>query len=111
MLLEKDIERAFCKELSVLAPGTVALKVTPDGSTGWPDRMFLLPDETVFFVEFKRPGGKLRPLQEYRKKHLEDLGFVVFKIDRRNAAAETLAEVRSIRAARISRRGNQVASK
>ena len=38
------------------------------------------------FAELKRPGGKMRPLQERRKKQLEELGFEVVLIDSKAAA-------------------------
>jgi hypothetical protein len=40
------------------------LKLNVRGNIGWPDRMFLYK-HAVRFVEFKREGEKLRPIQEY----------------------------------------------
>ena len=34
------------------------------GTSGWPDRIVLLPDGKVGFVEVKAPGEHLRPMQE-----------------------------------------------
>jgi hypothetical protein len=38
----------------------------------------------VFFIEFKRPGNKLTPLQEAMKKEIEGRGFhyyTIFTVD------------------------------
>jgi len=62
------------------------------GNAGWPDDMILgekamagtatIP--VIFFIEFKRPGNKLTPLQEATKKEIEGRGFhyyIVFTIE------------------------------
>lgn len=49
---------------------------------GWcPDRVVLLPDGKMAFVELKAPGKKPRALQRYRMKQIEDLGFRVAVLD------------------------------
>lgn len=53
------------------------------GSTGWPDYMFLKLHPKVFFIEFKREGGKLTALQEHSIAQLRRMGFPVWVI--RNA--------------------------
>lgn len=47
----------------------------------YPDRLFLGPDKKVFFVEFKRPGQKLRTHQRASHARLERLGWTVYVID------------------------------
>lgn len=51
------------------------------GSSGWPDRIILLPDGKVAFAELKAPGRKPRKLQLYRHEQLRKRGFLVFVID------------------------------
>ena len=43
---------------------------------GFPDRMLLTPFGKVVFVEFKRPGETLRPLQEHTQSELIRMNFV-----------------------------------
>lgn len=51
------------------------------GSSGWPDRIVLLPDGKIGFVEVKVPGEKPRKLQIHRHDQLQALGFKVFVLD------------------------------
>lgn len=51
------------------------------GSSGWPDRIVLLPDGKIGFVEVKAPGEKPRKLQLHRHDQLQALGFKVFVLD------------------------------
>lgn len=72
--LEKSIEKKL-KDM-VERRGGLCLKWTCPGWSGVPDRIVLMPDGRVYFVELKRPkGGKLDPLQEWWAKRLQGLGF------------------------------------
>ena len=51
------------------------------GTSGWPDRIVLMPDGKIGFVELKAPGKKARVLQEHRHEQLRKLGFKVFVVD------------------------------
>lgn len=51
------------------------------GTVGWPDRIVILPDGKVGFVEVKRPGEKPRAIQVHRHKQLRKLGVVVYVLD------------------------------
>lgn len=46
-----------------------------------PDRIVLLPQGKIIFIELKAPGKKPRPIQKYRIKELKALGFRVEIID------------------------------
>lgn len=46
-----------------------------------PDRIVLLPQGRIIFIELKAPGKKPRPIQKYRIKELKALGFRVEIID------------------------------
>lgn len=56
--------------------------------SGWPDAVFF-PQRQIggerghvpFFIEFKRPGGKLTPLQEHVKDELGARGYNVYVVD------------------------------
>jgi hypothetical protein len=47
------------------------------GYNSWPDRMFMIPGGKPFFIEFKRPGGKLSPDQAHMHDVLRGLGYDV----------------------------------
>ena len=79
-MLEKEVERALVKKTE--ERGGMAWKFVSPGKSGVPDRIILLPNGKMGFVELKAPGKKMRPLQKKRKKQLEDLGFQVFTVDR-----------------------------
>ena len=51
------------------------------GSSGWPDRIVLLPDGKIGFVEVKAPGEKPRKIQVHRHDQLRALGYKVFVLD------------------------------
>lgn len=76
---ESDIERKLKVKVEKL--GAKVLKFTPQGITGMPDRLILLPGGRTYFVELKAPGKKLRPLQQKRFVELRQLGFDVRMID------------------------------
>lgn len=64
MIHESDIERKLRERLSEY--GFKVLKLYTPGNTGTMDRMILRPRYSPgppLFVELKRPGKKLRPLQ------------------------------------------------
>jgi len=58
---EKAIEHKLVK--AVKAEGGMCPKLVSPGTDGMPDRMVLLPEAHIGFVEVKAPGEKPRPLQ------------------------------------------------
>ena len=84
MIREKEIEKTLISR--VRKSGGLCLKFVSPGWDGAPDRLCLLPGGRLFFTELKRPGGKMRPLQERRRKQLEELGFEVVLIDSKDGA-------------------------
>lgn len=75
---EKQIEQRLKR--AVEKRGGLCEKWT-SGSSGWPDRLCLLPDGKAGFVEVKSPGKKPRPLQLKRHRQLRRLGFPVYVLD------------------------------
>lgn len=71
----------------------MALKFVSPGMNGVPDRIILLPDGKMAFVELKASGKTPRPLQRKRKRQLESLGFPVFIIDRPDQIGGILDEI------------------
>lgn len=75
---ESPIEKRLREEIEKL--GGRAFKFTSPSNAGVPDRIVLLAGR-VIFIELKKPGKDLRPLQKYRKRQFEKLGFEVLVID------------------------------
>lgn len=89
---EKYIEKKLRE--TVKSSGGWALKFVSPGCDGVPDRLVLMPGGRAAFVETKASGKRLRPLQEYRKKQLESLGFKVYVIDDPGKIGEVIDEIR-----------------
>jgi hypothetical protein len=71
--LEKSIEKAVVDYAK--KRGCLVRKMNGMGARSWPDRMFITPTGRVFFIEFKRPGGKLTEgqaamLDDLRGRHV-----------------------------------------
>lgn len=75
---EREVEKKLI--LEVKKRGGLCEKWV-SGTVGWPDRIVILPDGKIGFVEVKRPGEKPRPIQVYRHKQLGQLGMKVFVLD------------------------------
>lgn len=93
VMREKIIESALVKV--VKQKHGLALKLTSPGLDGVPDRLVLLQNGRIGFVELKAPGQKMRPLQEKRKRQLEALGFLVFCVDGTDRIEEVLHAIQS----------------
>ena len=76
---EKAIETKLTQ--AVKRKGGLCPKFVSPGWDGVPDRIVLLPGGRLAFVEVKAPGEHMRPLQVYRKRQLEALGFLVYCLD------------------------------
>jgi len=90
---EKWIEQQLVKAVKDI--GGIALKIASPGFDGMPDRLILLPNRKLAFVEVKAPGKTLRPLQEKRKRQLEALGFLVFCLDHIDQIGGILHEIQA----------------
>ena len=88
---EKQIEHSLV--MAVKAAGGMCPKLVSPGTDGMPDRMVLLPEAHIGFVEVKAPGQKPRAIQERRHEQLRKLGFKVFILDGREQIPEILKEV------------------
>lgn len=88
---ERDIERKLVVE-TVRRRG-VALKFVSPGCIGVPDRIVMLPDGKMGFVELKAPGKKSRPIQVRRIQQMRKMGFKVFVIDGVEQIGSVLDEI------------------
>lgn len=89
---EKQIEQRLVK--AVKAQGGLCPKLVSPGTDGMPDRMVLLPDSHMGFVEVKAPGEKPRPLQQRRHEQLRELGYKVSVLDDPEQIPPILDEIR-----------------
>lgn len=90
-MLEKEIEHYFKKGVEAL--GGKCLKFN-SSIRGVPDRIVLMQPGVTIFVEFKRPGKKLRVLQEVRKQEFERLGFKCYTVDTMQQAQALLTDIK-----------------
>ena len=88
---EKNIECRLVTE--VKKSGGIAPKFVSPGFAGMPDRLVLIPDGRLAFVEVKAPGKKPRPLQVSRHGLLRRLGFKVYVLDSPADIAGMLDEI------------------
>ncbi len=61
--------------------GCLAYKVVAVGYVGFPDTLIVFRDRGIVLVEFKQPGGRLRPQQRRRIKQLKEYGVTVYVCD------------------------------
>jgi len=76
---EKLIEKKLREKIKQM--GGLALKLESQHFTGLPDRMVLMPEGRIYFVETKSTGDKPRKRQLLVHQQLRDLGFSVDVID------------------------------
>lgn len=76
---EREIEHKLF--LTTKATGGIALKFVSPGMDGMPDRIVLMADGHMGFVEVKAPGKHPRALQEARHRMLRRLGYRVYVLD------------------------------
>lgn len=90
---ETEIERLVVK--TVENAGGIAYKFVSPGRDGVPDRLCVLPDGLVFFVETKAPGKKPQPAQVREHRRLRRLWYKVLVVDSLAAAARVVRDARS----------------
>ena len=88
---EKKIEQKLRDE--VKRRGGLALKFVSPGFVGVPDRIVLMPDGNVGFVEVKAPDEVPRAIQVSVHKRLKRLGFKVFVLDNIESITHVIDEI------------------
>jgi hypothetical protein len=78
-MLEKDIERKVCEYAR--QEGFLAYKFTSPQRAAVPDRLFISPTGSMFFVEFKQLGKMPTPAQYREHDRLRENGVDVYVID------------------------------
>ena len=78
-MLEKQIESKVCEYAKT--KGLLVYKFTSPARAAVPDRMFILPNGIVFFIEFKRSGASPTIPQIREHQRLRGHGVKVFVTD------------------------------
>lgn len=76
---EKEIENYLVRKIK--NKKGIAYKFTSPGNSGVPDRLCLLPNGKIFFVELKSLGKKPRALQVNQIRKITNLGQRVYVVD------------------------------
>ncbi len=79
---EKEIEKYLVKRAG--EHGWPCLKYSNPNMVGYPDRLIVLPDGQVAWVEVKSRDKKPRKIQRVRHDRLREMGHVVWVIDSRS---------------------------
>lgn len=80
----------------------LCLKFISPGNSGVPDRLILMQNSRVAFVELKRPGEDLKPLQKYWRRVIKSFGLHYFKLDSPDEIEGVLDEIQSTRLSKDS---------
>lgn len=89
-ILESQVQRRVVAWATV--HGILNIKLNGEGHPGWPDYVFWLAGGRPLLIEFKRPGGKPRPLQLLVHEQLRKRGYRVEVCDSATAGIRLLAE-------------------
>lgn len=90
---EKEIEQKLVKAVKTV--DGLCIKFMSPGMDGVPDRLVLMPEGKLAFIELKATGKKPRPLQIKRMKQLKKLGFLCFVIDDTKLIGGVLDEIQA----------------
>lgn len=90
-MLERELEAKFREEVKVR--GGRAYKFVSPGNSGVPDRLVVLPEGRLGFVELKQKGKKPTKLQERQHKILRNLGCCVAVLDRPEDIGQVLDKI------------------
>ena len=85
---EKDIENYLKESLKKI--GGRSYKFVSPGHAGVPDRLCLMPNGILFFVELKATGKTTRPLQDRQIEKIRAYGQRVYVADSREKIKEIL---------------------
>ena len=90
---EREVEALLVREIR--KRGGLAPKLVSPGTAGMPDRIVLMSEGRMAFVELKAPGKKPRRIQEKRISDLKALGYRVFVVDTFERVKEVIDAVQS----------------
>ena len=90
---EKQIENYLRDKIKKL--GGIAYKFVSPGNNGVPDRLILLPNGRIKFVELKKQGGKTSKIQDMQIARMKSLGQDVRIIDSIEKVDEFINEIQT----------------
>ena len=76
---EKEIEKYLIRRTKEI--GLICLKYSNPNMIGYPDRMILLPNSKIIWVELKSKGKKPSSIQLVRFSEMKKLGHIVQVVD------------------------------
>jgi hypothetical protein len=88
---ESELERKFCRLVG--QSGGKAYKFTSPGNSGVPDRLVVLPEGRIGFVELKQRGKQPGRLQQFQMAELERLGCYTAVVDSMESGATVIDEM------------------
>lgn len=88
---EKDIENYLRTQVKKL--GGIAYKFISPGNVGVPDRIIIMPNGKIYFVELKTDKGKLTELQNRQIDKIKNLGQEVVVVYGKSGADEFIKEL------------------
>lgn len=88
---EREIEEKL--RIESQKRGGLTMKFVSPGLVGVPDRIVVLPQGRIGFVELKAPGEKPRKIQVRRMEQLRKLGFLVYVLDYKEKIGEILDDI------------------
>ena len=91
---EKYLERKLNEAVKRL--GGESIKLEARLRAGLPDRMLLLPNGLIIFVELKTKGKKPTRIQTLTHERFRELGFWVVVIDNYNSLLKFIEYVKSL---------------
>ena len=91
-ITEKQIEKYLVKKIK--AEKGLCLKFESPGYTGVPDRIIILKNKPVAFVELKRPvGGRYSARQKLVERDFNKLGQKVYKVKNKEEVNKLVEEL------------------
>lgn len=88
---EKSIERYLVEQAK--QNGWLCLKYSNPNMVGYPDRLLVLPDGGVVWVELKSRGRKPTRMQQIRMTELAGMGHRVYVIDNKTTVDELIKTI------------------
>ena len=77
-MLEKEIERKIGRLIK--SKGGLWYKFVSPMNSGVPDRIAILPEGRVLFIEIKAKGGRLSPIQKVVHEEFSKRGVTVYTV-------------------------------
>ena len=102
-ILEKEIEKRLVRLLE--AKGCLAYKFVSPNCRGVPDRLFITPEGTVFFVELKTKQGMLSKLQYHQLIKVDGQHQLVYVLYGLDEVEEFVRELVDFDFSRVTRYG------